>query len=260
VKIKKNLNQKKRKPYFSIITVVKNDENNICKTIASVNSQSFKNFEYIIIDGSSIDNTLKKIKKRENNFDILISEKDEGIYYAMNKGAKLSNGKIIVFVNSGDELKKNALRIIKKKFDKKKDISFVFGTVIRNYTKDSILKYGFNKKKLYYNFDFATAHSAGFFLKRNIFLSLGMFNTKYKCSADYDLYYKVLLKENLNGLSTNKSEIIGELAAGGFSSKVSFIEHLFEEIKIRYDNKQNLLLIILIFVNALLKKFFKILF
>ena len=87
-----------------------------------------------------------------------------------------------------------------------------------------------------------------------------MFNTKYKCSADYDLYYKVLLKENLNGLSTNKSEIIGELAAGGFSSKVSFIEHLFEEIKIRYDNKQNLLLIILIFVNALLKKFFKILF
>jgi len=256
MKIKKQRNQKK-KPYFSIITVVKNDENNICKTIASVNSQSFKNFEYIIIDGSSTDNTLRKIKKRKNNFDILVSEKDKGIYYAMNKGAKLSNGNIIVFVNSGDHLKKNALKIIKKKFDRKKNISFVFGTVIRNYTKDSILKYGFNKNKLYYNFDFATAHSTGFFLKRKIFSKLGYFNTKYKCSADYDLYYKLLIKENLIGNSTNKDEIIGELSAGGFSSRVSFIEHLFEEIKIRYDNKQNLLLIMLIFINALLKKLFK---
>ena len=251
-----NITNNHKEPFFSIITVVKNDEVNIEKTIRSILDQNLKDFEYIIIDGNSNDKTLEIINKYKSKINLIISEEDSGIYYAMNKGAKLSSGEVIVFVNSGDDLKKGALYTIKKKFEEKEDVSFVFGTVIRNYTKDTVLKYGFDKKKLYFNFDFATAHSAGFFLKRKIFLKLGQFNTKYKCSADYDLYYKVLIKENLIGNSTNKDEIIGELSAGGFSSKVSFIKHLFEESKIRYDNKQNLLLIMLIFINALLKKLF----
>jgi glycosyltransferase involved in cell wall biosynthesis len=257
VKINKTLNHKKRKPYFSIITVVKNDENNIIKTIASVNSQSFKNFEYIIIDGSSVDNTLKNIKKREKNFDILISEKDKGIYYAMNKAAKIASGKIIVYVNCGDKLTKNALRIIQKKFKVSKNLDFVFGTVRRHYTKNTILKYGVNIKRLNYNFDFATTHSTGFFIKRKIFKKLKYFNTRYKYSADYDLYYRLIIKNKSCGSSTKKNELIGIMKAGGYSSKISFFEHLKEEMRIRYDNGQNLLLIMLIFFNALIKHIIK---
>ena len=70
---------------------------------------------------------------------------------------------------------------MEKIFQTKKDISFVFGTVLRHYTKSTILKHGFNKKKLFYNFDFATSHSTGF--KRKIFKKLGFFNTLYKCSS-----------------------------------------------------------------------------
>ena len=253
VKIKKTLNQKKRKPYFSIITVVKNDENNIGKTIASISSQSFKNFEYIIIDGNSNDNTLKNIRKRKKNFDTLISEKDKGIYYAMNKAAKISSGKIIVYVNSGDELTKNALKIIQKKFEESKIIDYVFGTVRRHYTKKVILKYGININRLNYNFDFATSHSTGFYIKRKTFKKLKYFNTKYKYSADYDLYYRLIIKNKIYGNSTKKNELIGIMKSGGYSSKISFFEHLKEEMKIRYDNGQNLLLIILIFFNALIK-------
>ena len=84
-----------------------------------------------------------------------------------------------------------------------------------------------------------------------------MFDTRYKCSADYDLYYKLIIKNNLNGSSTKKENVIGEVMSGGFSSKVSFFDHLFEETKIRFNNKQNIILIFLIFFNAIIKWFLK---
>ena len=96
-------------------------------------------------------------------------------------------------------------------------------------------------------------------MRKKIFSKLNFFKTKYKCSADYDLYYKILIK-GLHGTSTDKSEIIGEVSAGGFSSKLSFIEHLIEEIQIRYDNGQNLFILLLIILNSLIKHLKKTLF
>lgn len=247
-----------KKPYFSVITVVKDDEKNIIKTLKSIKNQTYTNFEYIIIDGNSEDKTIQKLMKFKKQINYLLSEKDNGIYFAMNKGLKISKGKIIVFVNSGDMLTKNALRIIKQKFDHHK-FDFVFGTVKRHYTKDTIIKYGFNKNRLKYNFDFATAHSTGFYLKRNIYKKIGFFNTFYKCSSDYDIYFKILLKMNLDGGYTKKNELIGTVSSGGFSSKVSFFGHLIEETKIRIDNHQNIILVALIFINALIKRIFKVL-
>ena len=247
-----------KKPYFSVITVVKNDEKNIIQTLKSIKNQTYTNFEYIIIDGNSEDKTIQKLMKFKNQINYLLSEKDNGIYFAMNKGLKISKGKIIVFVNSGDMLTKNALRIIKQKFDHHK-FDFVFGTVKRHYTKDTIIKYGFNRNRLKYNFDFATAHSTGFYLKRNIYKKIGFFNTFYKCSSDYDIYFKILLKMKLDGGYTKKNELIGTVSSGGFSSKVSFFSHLIEETKIRIDNNQNIMLVALIFINALIKRIFKVL-
>ena len=246
-----------KKPFFSVVTVVKNSDRYIEKTIRSVVSQSFKDFEYIVIDGNSTDLTLRRIKTFKNKINILISEKDNGIYDAMNKGIKLSRGNVLVFINSGDTFTKKALQIISQIFKKDKTIDFVFGTVIRNYTKAKILKYGFNKNRLLYNFDFATSHTVGFFLKRKIYNLVGRFNTSYRCSADYDIYLKVIMKRNLKGSSTSKNELIGNVAAGGFSSKISFFDHLKEEILIRKNNKQNKVFLLIIFINALIKHFFK---
>ena len=256
MKNKKILYKKKIKnPYYSIITVVKNDEKNISKTIQSIKHQKFKNYEYIIVDGFSKDKTVPNILKYKKNINLLISEKDKGIYYAMNKGARIASGKIIIFVNSGDELTRNALKIIKKKF--KENIDFVFGTVKRHYTNKVIFKYGYNIKKLYINFDFATAHSTGFYIKNTTFKSLNYFNTKYKCSADYDLYFRLIITLKKDGSFTNKNQLIGVVQSGGFSSKLSFMEHLIEEIKIRIDNKQNKFIIIIIIFNALIKHLLK---
>ena len=244
-------------PYFSIITVVKNDIKNIAKTIKSIKNQSFKNFEYLIIDGKSSDGTVEEIKKYKKCIHLIISEKDQGIYFAMNKGAKLARGKIIVFVNSGDTLKKDALKKIYKKFLENKKFDFIFGTVMRHYKTDSILKFGYNINRLRYNFDFATAHSTGFFLKKKIYNLIGNYNTKFKISADYDLYFR-LYKKNLRGGYTKKNQKIGNMKSGGFSSKMSFFQHLIEETKIRIHNSQNILFVLLIFVNAIFKNFNKL--
>ena len=245
--------KKLKKPYFSIVTVVKNDESNIQKTIKSIIFQNYRDFEYIVIDGKSTDNTIKKINTYKNRICHVLSEKDRGIYFAMNKGIKLANGVIIVFVNSGDILKPNALRVVSETFKKNKNFDYVFGTVLRHYTQASILKYGVNKKKLLYNFDFATSHSAGFFLKSKVFWKHGLLNTRFKHSADYDLYYRLIIKKKIIGGSTSKSKIIGIVSKGGYSSKVSFINHLLEECNIRVYNKQNIFFVILIFINAILK-------
>ena len=247
-----------QKKLLSIITVVKNDEQNIQKTIKSIINQKNIKYEYIIIEGKSQDNTLKKILKYKNKINKIISKKDNGIYDAMNKGLKVAKGEIIVFCNSGDFFYKNSLQKVMYLFDKF-NYDFVFGTVLRNYTKGKILKFGFNFNRMLYNFDFATSHSTGFFLKKKIYNLIGNYNTKFKISADYDLYFR-LYKKNLKGGYTKKNQKIGNMKSGGYSSKVSFLKHLIEETKIRLHNSQNIFYIFLIFINSVFKNFHKIFF
>ena len=110
---------------FTIITIVKNDEENIEKTIKSVIVNKKKNVEYVIIDGKSSDKTLKKINRYKKYIDKLVSEKDGGIYDAMNKGIRISTNNIIVFCNSGDFFYKNAINKIEYLFKKKMLIMFL---------------------------------------------------------------------------------------------------------------------------------------
>ena len=86
----------------SIVTVVFNDQENILKTIKSVTNQSFKDREYLVIDGGSTDNTKEIINQNISSIDKYISEKDKGIYDAMNKAIDMAEGEWIIFMNSGD--------------------------------------------------------------------------------------------------------------------------------------------------------------
>jgi glycosyltransferase involved in cell wall biosynthesis len=91
-------------PKISIITVVYNAKSFLEETIESVLSQNFNNFEYIIIDGGSIDGTLDIIKKYQDRITLWVSEPDRGIYDAMNKGIKMAKGEFVCFINAGDVL------------------------------------------------------------------------------------------------------------------------------------------------------------
>lgn len=91
-------------PIISIITVVYNSDRFIERTINSIAAQSYENTEYIIIDGGSTDDTLNIINNHRDKIQVLISEPDNGLYDAMNKGIKAASGDYLCFINSGDEL------------------------------------------------------------------------------------------------------------------------------------------------------------
>lgn len=111
---------------ITVITVCYNAEKTIEQTIQSVINQNYENFEYIIIDGKSTDKTVEIIKKYQKIFPIVLkSEKDEGIYDAMNKGVSISTGEYINFMNSGDFFyNKNILCFIEKYLDNEIDIIY----------------------------------------------------------------------------------------------------------------------------------------
>ena len=246
---------KKKQKLLSLITVVKNDVLNIEKTIKSILRQKGKDVEFIIIDGKSSDGTIKIIKKYKNKIDKVVIEKDRGIYYAMNKGIKFSTGKYIGFCNSGDLINKGGIKIIINHF--KNDTDVLFATVKRHYLGKTVIKSGYNLLRLNYNFDFATSHSTGFYIKSKFHNVLGLYDISFKCSSDYDFYYRLLKNNKINIMSTPKNKIVGIVQKGGFSSTLSPIDHLNEETKIRVKNKQNFILILIIYINSLIKIFLK---
>lgn len=248
-------NKKYKNPLFSIITVVYNGEKYLEKTIESVVKQKFKNFEYIVIDGGSTDNSVKIIEKFEKKIDYWVSEKDRGIYDAFNKGMRVSKGKFIGFINSDDIYKKNALKIISNYIEKNQQADFIFGSVKKHWG----VLYGYKPHKIKYSWGFYSSHSTGFFIKRKAAEKVGFYNIKYKYHADYDYFYRLIVKNKMKGISTKKKEVVGIFRRGGFSSKISFWKKLKEDIRIRYDNGQNIFLLILIFSNKFLRNIDEIL-
>ena len=238
---------------ISILTVVRNDEKNILKTIKSIINQKDTSVEYIIVDGNSTDNTKNIINDHINHIDKFISEPDKNLYDAINKGIKLCKGNIIGICLSGDHYKPGAIDTVKNYFKKNQDADFMFGSIIRNYMGSTIVKTGFYPKKILYNFDAQTSISTGFFITRNAQNIVGDYDLNFPVSSDYDFFYRLMIKHKLKGISSNKNEIIGEMSAGGLSSKITYISHLKEETKIRIKNKQNIILIIAIFINGILK-------
>ena len=139
----------------------------------------------------------------------------------------MARGHVIGIINSGDLYTKNSLRIISKYFTKFQ-LDFVFGTV-----KKKEILFSYNPKKIYWSFNFYPAHSSGFFIKNVAQKKIGLYDTSFKCSADYDLFMKMIIKKKMTGMGTKKNELIGIFEMGGYSQKITMIEHIIEEAKIR---------------------------
>lgn len=112
-------------PRLSVITIVYNNVHDIERTLLSVLGQTYANIEYIVIDGASMDGTLEVLEKYESRLSKLISEKDKGIYDAMNKGLALAKGDYVLFMNSGDEI--YAADTVEKVFASKPDADIYYG-------------------------------------------------------------------------------------------------------------------------------------
>lgn len=231
-------------PKISIITICKNSSSTIEETIKSVIKQSYNNIEFIIVDGKSNDSTLSIIEKYKENISIIISEEDNGIYDGFNKGLKLATGDLIGFVNSDDVLTDNALEILVNYYQKYPNVDFIFGSVKKHWG----IIHGYQPWKIYLSWGFYTSHSTGFFIKKDAAQKVGYYNVKYKYSADYDYFYRMIVKHKLKGVATKKDEVFGVFRRGGFSSKINFFDHMIECTKIRIDNGQNKFVVLLSFL------------
>jgi glycosyltransferase involved in cell wall biosynthesis len=184
----------------SLITVTYNSALTLADTINSVRDQDYSNIEYIIIDGSSNDGTVKIIK---DNLDVVtrwISETDSGLYDAMNKGIKLATGDIVGIINSDDFYhRKDAISKIVEGFSQK-EIQCVFADVrfVKSNNLDKTIRYYSSKKFNLgaFSWGFMPAHPT-FFTYRGNFEKFGFYRTDFKIAADFELLVRFLYKNKL---------------------------------------------------------------
>lgn len=175
----------------SIITVVYNGAKTIEQTILSVLEQTYKNVEYIIIDGQSTDDTLKIIEKYSNFISVFISEKDNGIYDAMNKGIQKATGEIIGIINSDDWYDRTAIENVVHFFEKSK-VDLVYGKICEIYPDGQIrIIPRVPLETIWYQM--AVPHPS-VFIKKKIYESFGLFDLNYELCADYDLLLRFYTK------------------------------------------------------------------
>lgn len=186
---------------ISIITITYNSEKTIADTIKSVLVQTYKNIEYIIIDGKSSDKTLKIINKYKKKKFKIISEKDYGIYDALNKGISLATGDIIGFLHSDDVFyDKQVLFNIAKTFENY-NIDSLYGDLlyVNAQNTNKIIRYwkskDFNKSS--FKAGWMPAHPT-FYVKKEIYKKYGNFNINLKISADYELMLRFLYKNTIS--------------------------------------------------------------
>ena len=175
---------------FSIITICLNERNNIEKTIKSVINQNYKDFEYLIIDGGSIDGTAEIISKYSDKLSYFVSEKDQGIYSAMNKGIRHSNGEYLLFLNGGDYLAE--INVLSKFIDEDFSEDIIYGNLFLD---DKVEKKIFKNIKIddEYLFNNYISHPSTF-IKKDLFNKYGLYNEGYKIAGDYEFFLKVILK------------------------------------------------------------------
>ena len=202
---------------ISIITVCFNAEETIGDTIQSVLTQDYEDIEYIIVDGKSTDGTLEVIQSQQKRIQ-LISEKDQGIYDAMNKGINIASGDVIGILNADDVYKNNqVLKDVMNAFTE--NVSIVYGDI--EYVKNNDVSKVVRKWKsgLFrpgkFKWGWMPPHP-GFFIKKSCYERYGLFNLNLSTSADYELMLRMLEVHNLNYIYISK--IITSMRVGGASN------------------------------------------
>lgn len=185
-------------PLISIITVCYNAQNEIGATLESIKAQTFKEFEYIIVDGASKDDTLKVVERSGVVPAHIVRERDKGIYDAMNKGLKLATGKYLMFLNAGDSLySPTTLQQIASVAKSNPDVIYGDTAIV-----DSERKFLYPRK---HRPPVTLTHNSfknGMLVCHQAFLpkreTAPMYDMQYRFSADFDWCVKILSKAKHN--------------------------------------------------------------
>lgn len=219
-------------PEISVITVCYNAAATIAATVNSVLNQTFRDFEYIIIDGGSTDQTLEILEDARKDTDIsfkMISEKDRGIYDAMNKGIKLASGKWYLFLNADDSLFNNTVFEKFHSFQIDHDADVIYGDCNRIKGNESRIDVADEDIELIRKGKFF-CHQATF-TKREWFDNF-QFNEKFPICSDYDFFLRLYL----NGAKfLHFPEVVCNYSVEGLSNK-RYYKTILENYKVRIQN------------------------
>ena len=248
---------------ISIITVSYNSENFIESCINSLINQSYKNIEYIVIDGLSTDNTLKIIKRYSKYTSVIISEPDEGIYDAMNKGIKIAKGEIIGFLHSDDlYINNNVLSKVADIFRENPSLDACYADLmyVKQTDTSRIVRYWKSNKFILGSFSkgWSPPHPT-FFVRRSVYERFGNFNLNYPIVSDVELMMRFLEINKIQTLYLN--EVWIKMRLGGLSNKnfKSILEQNFDVLRALRNHHLNNNMIIF-FINKIgsrLKQFFQ---
>ena len=219
-------------PLVSIITVVYNGEKYLEQTIQSVINQTYKNIEYIIIDGGSTDGTLDIVKKYEKHISYWVSEPDEGLYYAMNKGIGLANGELVGMINSDDWYELNAIELMVDayKHNPKKTIFHADRYDIDENGNRKIRK--FNSSSFKFKYYGMTYNHPSMFITKDEYKKHS-YNTEIRALSDYQFVLEAFLRDNNTLFYIEQPTVNYRL--DGISANLQ----LYEKLKEGYIIKKN---------------------
>ncbi|MBT8523623.1 glycosyltransferase [Polynucleobacter paneuropaeus] len=207
---------------LAIITVCFNAEKTIRSTLKSIISQKFKDYEFIVVDGGSTDNTLNILNEYKNYIDIKISEPDQGIYHAMNKAIALSSSEWLVFMNADDVFYSDDVLKEIFSFNLNK-----YNLVIGDYNDGRGDRKALNLNKNTLLYGMPTTHQSIIFRKKDYF-----YNLKYKIAGDYDYLWQYFNSEDFNTFYYDKK--ISKININGISREKRILNSL-EFYKISQD-------------------------
>ena len=214
----------------SLVTISYNSQASISKALESVKIQNFKEFEHIIIDGASKDNTLSIVKEFDH-ISKIISEPDKGIYDAFNKGIKNSTGEIIGFLNSDDTFyNHNSLQHIVDAFDDTTDC--VYGDLIYTDKSEKVKRVwkGSEFKKGAFKKGWMPAHPT-FYCRRSVYEKLGLYDDSYRIAGDFELMIRFLEKHDIKSKYIPQTLVnmkVGGASNNGITSKINILKEEFK--------------------------------
>lgn len=227
---------------ISLVTVTYNSDKTLADCMDSVLAQNYDNYEYLVIDGGSTDNTLDLIKQYEERFHgrmCWVSEKDKGIYDAMNKGINMATGDVVGILNSDDYFTStDVFDTIAENFDLSV-YDAVYGDIhfIRAGVPDRCVRYYSSKlfRPCWLRFGFMPAHPS-FYCKRSVFERYGLYRLDYKIGADYEMMVRLLKKHKIRTKYIGKDFVtmrIGGTSTRNVQSRITLIK---EDVKACRDN------------------------
>ena len=213
------MNKELKKLKFSIIVATLNNENTLDRNLQSIVSQTYKDYEIIIIDGGSKDKTFEVIKKYNQENLKIKNQQGHGVYNAFNEGIRICTGDIVVILNADDNFSDdNSLSKIQKEFSNDKDLELLMTNIkMVNEKNKSIRIYDskFFKPFMFY-FGLMPPHP-GIFVKKKVYNNFGLFDESFENAGDFEFLLRVILKSKINYKKMN--DYLVSMSYGGKSNK-----------------------------------------